>query len=306
MTRIDRLRPADRALVRGHPCSAPASTLGTSPTCSAPACRCRPRQPGTASPRTSQRRPTATCASAACWSATSPTRASRFESAGSCTRAGAGLERELGQHADDEAAGLCVHFLLAGHHEKAWRYARLAAERAVKRSAFADATQLYRRALEAARHFAAPRDELSPSGRRSARRSRGPASSRGATSPSARPAAWSAGPGARGGAAAPPRTGGRAGWARRPRDPLGAPRPACARGSRGPRRTGLPCSHAVTLATVRQRQGRMEQAIELCRAAITEAVAADEDSRWRTPASSSTGRSSTRVAQTRRRTRTAR
>jgi class 3 adenylate cyclase len=67
--------------------------------------------------------------------------------------AGARLESELGDDADDEAARLCVHFLLAGQHAKAWRYARLAADRAVERYAFADATQLYRRALDAAGHL---------------------------------------------------------------------------------------------------------------------------------------------------------
>ena len=67
--------------------------------------------------------------------------------------AGMLLERELGPDADDEAARLCVHFLLAGRHARAWRYARLAAERAAERSAFADAAQLYRRALEAASPF---------------------------------------------------------------------------------------------------------------------------------------------------------
>jgi tetratricopeptide (TPR) repeat protein len=194
-------------------------------------------------------------------------------------RAGARLERELGQDADDEAAGLCVHFLLAGHHGKAWRYARLAAERAVKRFAYADATQLYRRALEAARQFEAPRDDviavwealgeaLARTGElreadvafRSARRMVGAdpvheaelllrhaqvAERAGRVVPAIR-------------------------WARRGLRALEGLEARAARGCRA-RTLSL-------LATVRQRQGRMEQAIELCRAAITEAVAADEDS----------------------------
>ena len=58
------------------------------------------------------------------------------------------LERDLGADADDAAARLAVHFHRAGAHEKAWRYTRLAADRASERSAFADAANLYRRALE--------------------------------------------------------------------------------------------------------------------------------------------------------------
>ena len=64
------------------------------------------------------------------------------------------LERDLGADADDEAARLAVHFQLAGVHEKAWRYARLAGDRATERSAFADAAALYRRALDASRQLA--------------------------------------------------------------------------------------------------------------------------------------------------------
>jgi class 3 adenylate cyclase/tetratricopeptide (TPR) repeat protein len=60
------------------------------------------------------------------------------------------LVRELGDDADDEAARLAVHFHRAGEHGKAWRCARIAADRASERAAFADAAGLYRRALETA------------------------------------------------------------------------------------------------------------------------------------------------------------
>jgi len=70
------------------------------------------------------------------------------------------LERELGDDADDEAARLAIHFQRAGAHGKAWRYARLAADHASERSAFADAAQLYRHALESAHHVGASSGEL--------------------------------------------------------------------------------------------------------------------------------------------------
>jgi tetratricopeptide (TPR) repeat protein len=70
------------------------------------------------------------------------------------------LERDLGADADDAAARLAVHFHRAGAHEKAWRYARLAADRASARSAFADAANLYRRALESAHQLDVAGEEL--------------------------------------------------------------------------------------------------------------------------------------------------
>lgn len=74
--------------------------------------------------------------------------------------AGAHLEAELGERADTRAARLCEHFLLAGQAGKAWCYARVAAGRAEDRFAFADATLLHRRALEAASRFDSPADAV--------------------------------------------------------------------------------------------------------------------------------------------------
>ncbi len=70
------------------------------------------------------------------------------------------LEREFGADADDEADRLAVHHYRAGSYEKAWRYARLAADRASERAAFADAAGLYRSALDSSRRLAVPPDEL--------------------------------------------------------------------------------------------------------------------------------------------------
>jgi len=70
------------------------------------------------------------------------------------------LERELGPDADDAAARLAVHYHRAGVPEKAWRYSRLAADRARERSAFADAANLYRHALDSAHQLDVAADEL--------------------------------------------------------------------------------------------------------------------------------------------------
>jgi len=61
------------------------------------------------------------------------------------------LERELGHDVDADPAVLSLHFILAGDHVRAHRYALLGAERATARFAHADAARLYRRAIEAAR-----------------------------------------------------------------------------------------------------------------------------------------------------------
>ena len=61
------------------------------------------------------------------------------------------LESERGQHVDADPAVLSLHFILAGDHLRAHRYALIGAERATARFAHADAARLYRRAIETAR-----------------------------------------------------------------------------------------------------------------------------------------------------------
>jgi class 3 adenylate cyclase/tetratricopeptide (TPR) repeat protein len=70
------------------------------------------------------------------------------------------LEREQGKDVDADAAVLSLHFMLAGEHKRAWRYARAGAEHAEARFAHAEAAHLYKRAIEAGRHDGASRDEL--------------------------------------------------------------------------------------------------------------------------------------------------
>ena len=74
--------------------------------------------------------------------------------------AGAQLEAE-GSGAPGERAGvLSLHFFRAGDHERAWGYAREAAERARTQGAHADAALLLRRALDAAKGAGAVRDDV--------------------------------------------------------------------------------------------------------------------------------------------------
>ncbi len=61
------------------------------------------------------------------------------------------LEQDTGRDVDADPAVLSRHFSLAGDHERAWKYAIIGAERASERFAHADASRLYRRALEAGR-----------------------------------------------------------------------------------------------------------------------------------------------------------
>jgi len=65
---------------------------------------------------------------------------------------GDALESAVGHDADADPAVLSLHFMLARDHGRAWRYAKLAAERAVAKFAQADAARLYRRAIDAGRH----------------------------------------------------------------------------------------------------------------------------------------------------------
>jgi tetratricopeptide (TPR) repeat protein len=76
---------------------------------------------------------------------------------------GHALEPDLGRDADADPAVLSLHFSLAGDHARAWKYARLGAERASVRFAHADAAELYRRAIESGRRNGAPPAELASS-----------------------------------------------------------------------------------------------------------------------------------------------
>jgi tetratricopeptide (TPR) repeat protein len=73
---------------------------------------------------------------------------------------GAALEPALGHDPDANPAVLSLHFMLAGDHGRAWKYGKLAAERAVAKFAQADAARLYRRAIDAGRHNGASELEL--------------------------------------------------------------------------------------------------------------------------------------------------
>lgn len=73
---------------------------------------------------------------------------------------GEALEPDLGRDADADPSVLSLHFALAGDHGRAWKYAKVAAERAVAKFAQADAARLYRRAIEAGRQNGATDPEL--------------------------------------------------------------------------------------------------------------------------------------------------
>jgi tetratricopeptide (TPR) repeat protein len=73
---------------------------------------------------------------------------------------GEALESDLGHDADADPAVLSLHFIRAGDHGRAWRYAKVAAERAVGKFAQADAARLYRRAIDAGHHNGASDLEL--------------------------------------------------------------------------------------------------------------------------------------------------
>ena len=80
-----------------------------------------------------------------------PTRASRSGDAATIhRRVGDALERRFAGRELDEAALLSLHFHEAGAHEKACRYATVAADRAADGFANVDAAGLYERALDAA------------------------------------------------------------------------------------------------------------------------------------------------------------
>ncbi len=75
-------------------------------------------------------------------------------------RLGEVLEAQAGDHVDEAAPLLSLHFLEAQEHEKAWRYARVAAEQARAKYANVVAGELYERALAAAEHVELPSDEV--------------------------------------------------------------------------------------------------------------------------------------------------
>jgi class 3 adenylate cyclase/tetratricopeptide (TPR) repeat protein len=190
---------------------------------------------------------------------------------------GARLEREAGPAADESAAVLSLHFERAGDHRRAWRYARVAADRARDRFAYADAATLYRRALDATRGLDVRPEEVA--------------------------AVWEAlgAAHARIGELADAHEAFRAARRLLAGDPVreaqllhgharvdldaGRVAPAARWAIRALRTAhvdadpgAMACRARVTstLATIRQRQGRMDDAIELCHRAIGEAERAGE------------------------------
>ncbi len=73
---------------------------------------------------------------------------------------GASLERDAADNVDAEPAVLSLHYFLAADWERAWLNALKGAEHAAQRYAHADASRLYRRALEAGRRRGASSAEL--------------------------------------------------------------------------------------------------------------------------------------------------
>jgi class 3 adenylate cyclase/tetratricopeptide (TPR) repeat protein len=73
---------------------------------------------------------------------------------------GARLEAERATGMDELAPVLSLHFARAGEHAKAWSYARRAGDHAIEWLAYADAATLYRRALDAGRALDAPAADL--------------------------------------------------------------------------------------------------------------------------------------------------
>jgi class 3 adenylate cyclase/tetratricopeptide (TPR) repeat protein len=188
------------------------------------------------------------------------------------------LEREAGPAADESAAVLSLHFDRAGDHRCAWHYARIAADRARDRFAHADAATLYRRALDASRGLDATTSEVAVVweslgaahariGELSEAHEAFRAARRLLSGDTVREAqllhaharvdldAGRVAPAAR--------------WAIRALRAADSDREPAA----------LACRARVTstLATIRQRQGRMRDAIELCHRAIGEAELAGEE-----------------------------
>jgi class 3 adenylate cyclase/tetratricopeptide (TPR) repeat protein len=68
-------------------------------------------------------------------------------------RAGEATERMAGDHPEALAGSLALHFALAQDHDRTWRYARIAGDRARQAHANVEAVSHYERALEAARRM---------------------------------------------------------------------------------------------------------------------------------------------------------
>jgi class 3 adenylate cyclase/tetratricopeptide (TPR) repeat protein len=68
-------------------------------------------------------------------------------------RVGERVEREAGDRPEDHAELLSLHFLKAQEYRRAWRYSKIAGERAESKYALVEAGDFYRRALEAARRL---------------------------------------------------------------------------------------------------------------------------------------------------------
>jgi class 3 adenylate cyclase/tetratricopeptide (TPR) repeat protein len=184
---------------------------------------------------------------------------------------GAHLERGRTTEAEELAPILALHFARAGIHEKAWTYAREAGDNAAERLAFADAAALYRRALESGRAIGAAADQVAAAWERlaDALARTGELDEAHAALRAARSLT----------AGDPVRTAellqrhallaGRAGrvpaavrWATRGLRLL--------EGERGQRALGCRVQIKSELAGVRSRQGKVEEAIRLCKSVIAE------------------------------------
>ena len=192
--------------------------------------------------------------------------------------AGRSLEAQLGDGVDDAADILSLHFLLAGDEDRAYRYARVAGDRARERFAHADAVRMYRRALEAARALRVPDREQAEVWEALALAHESTGHPDAATAALTRARRLVAGDPLRlagllhrqalitmdaGGVRNAVR------WALR-----GLRAVADLHGREAAARRAL---LTASLATIRQRQGRMDEAITLCRQAIRDArSAADE------------------------------
>ena len=192
--------------------------------------------------------------------------------------AGERLERQLGPGATEHAALLSLHFFQAGDHERAWRYALRAGERARDHGAHADAAQLFERAAATARGAGATAEQLADAlvalGEAYARSGR-PDDARGAYR---RARTLLGGDAVRTGELLLRQTelADRAGDARQAvRAGMRAMRVLDS--VRGPDAARCRARVLAALALTRQRQGRFDDAIRLCLQAIAEGEAAREE-----------------------------